>query len=89
MDLTTILIWIVVGAIAGWLAGLIVNKETGLSLRDIIIGIVGAFIGGFLYNQFGAAGAVTGINFTSILVALVGAIVLLLIIRLVTGTRRA
>ncbi|NLD33400.1 MAG: GlsB/YeaQ/YmgE family stress response membrane protein, partial [Clostridiales bacterium] len=36
MDLTTILIWIVVGAIAGWLAGLIVNKETGLSLRDII-----------------------------------------------------
>jgi len=88
MDLTTILIWIVVGAIAGWLAGLLVNKETGLSVRDIIVGIIGAFIGGFLYNQFGAVGAVTGINFTSILVALVGAVVLLLIIRLVTGAKR-
>lgn len=82
MDITSIIIWIVVGAIAGWLAGLIVNKESGLSVRDIIVGIVGAFLGGFLYNQFGGAGAVTGINFPSILVALVGAVVLLLIIRL-------
>ena len=82
MDITSILIWIVVGAIAGWLAGLIVNKESGLSLRDIIVGIIGAFLGGFLYNQFGASGAVTGINMPSILVALVGAIVLLLLIRL-------
>ncbi len=83
MDLTTILIWIVVGAIAGWLAGLVVNKESGLSVRDIVVGILGAIIGGFLYNQFGAAGAVTGINVGSILVAFVGAVVLLLIIRLV------
>ncbi len=83
MDATTIIIWIVVGAIAGWLAGLIVNKESGLSVRDILVGIVGAFLGGFLYNQFiGPREAVTGINFQSVLVALVGAVVLLLIIRL-------
>ncbi len=82
MDTTTIIIWIVVGAIAGWLAGLIVNRETGLSGRDIIVGILGAFIGGFLYNQFGGGGEVTGINVPSILVALVGAVVLLLLIRL-------
>lgn len=83
MDVTTILIWIVVGGIAGWLAGIIVNKESGLSVRDIVVGIVGAIIGGFLYRQFGGAGDVTGINVGSILVALVGAVVLLLIIRLV------
>lgn len=83
MDVTTILIWIVVGGIAGWLAGIIVNKESGLSVRDIVVGIVGAIIGGFLYQQFGGAGDVTGVNVGSILVALVGAVVLLLIIRLV------
>lgn len=83
MDLTSILIWIVVGGIAGWLAGIVVNKETGVSLRDIVIGIVGALIGGFVFQQFGGSGAVTGINVGSILVAFVGAVVLLLIIRLI------
>lgn len=83
MDITTIIIWIVVGAIAGWLAGMVVNKESGLSVRDVVVGIVGAFLGGFLYNQFGSPDAVTGINITSILMAFIGSVVLLLIIRLV------
>ena len=79
--------WLIVGAIAGWLASMVMktNRQQGL-LTDILVGIVGAFIGGFLFNQFGAAG-VTGFNIWSIFVAFIGAIVLLMLIRLVNGGR--
>lgn len=81
------LAWLIVGALAGWLASLVMktNRQQGL-LMDIIVGIVGAFIGGFLFNQFGAAG-VTGFDIWSIFVAFVGASVLLVVIRLLTGHR--
>ncbi len=81
------LAWLIVGAIAGWLASIVMstNREQGL-LMDIVVGIVGAFIGGFLFNLIGAAGT-TGFNLWSIFVSFVGAVVLLALIRLFTGRR--
>jgi uncharacterized membrane protein YeaQ/YmgE (transglycosylase-associated protein family) len=79
------LAWIVIGAIAGWLASKVMKTSQGL-LMDIIVGILGAFIGGFLFNQFGAAGT-TGFNVWSLFVAFIGAVVLLAVIRLLTGRR--
>ncbi len=81
------LAWLIVGAVAGWLASMVMktNSQQGL-LMDIVVGIVGAFIGGFLFNQFGAAG-VTGFNIWSVIVAFVGAVALLALIRLVSGRR--
>jgi uncharacterized membrane protein YeaQ/YmgE (transglycosylase-associated protein family) len=79
--------WLIVGAIAGWLASMVMatNHQQGLIL-DIVVGIVGAFIGGLLFNEFGRAG-VTGFNIWSIFVAFTGAIVLLAGVRLATGRR--
>lgn len=81
------LAWLIVGALAGWLASIVMktNRRQGL-LLDIVVGIVGAFIGGFLFNQFGATG-ITGFNIWSVLVAFVGAVVLLAVIRLLTGQK--
>lgn len=79
------LAWIVVGAVAGWLASMVMktNGQQGL-LLDIVVGILGAFIGGFLFNQFGSEG-ITGFNIWSVFVAFVGAVVLLVVIRLING----
>lgn len=78
--------WIVVGLIAGWLASLMINKSGEGFIWDIILGIVGGIIGGIVMNAFGTAG-VTGFNLWSILVAFIGAIVLLVIYHAVTGQR--
>lgn len=80
------LAWLIIGAIAGWLASKVMRTGQGL-LVDILLGIVGAFIGGFLFNQFGTVG-VTGFNIWSIFVAFVGSVVLLMLIRLFSGRRR-
>ena len=68
--------WIVLGLIAGFIGSKIVNKQGEGLFLDIILGIVGAVIGGWLFNTFGASG-VTGINLYSILVAVIGSVVLL------------
>jgi uncharacterized membrane protein YeaQ/YmgE (transglycosylase-associated protein family) len=82
-----IIAWIIVGLIAGALAKLILpGDDPGGIIVTILIGIVGAFLGGFVFNLFGGAG-VSGFNIWSILVATVGAIILLLIYRLVAGGR--
>jgi uncharacterized membrane protein YeaQ/YmgE (transglycosylase-associated protein family) len=83
-----LLSWIVVGAIAGWLAGQVV-KGTGFGcLGDIIVGIVGGLVGGFLAAQlFKVQDAVNGFNLTSIDVAFLGAIVVIVIVRLLRGGR--
>jgi uncharacterized membrane protein YeaQ/YmgE (transglycosylase-associated protein family) len=70
--------WIVLGLIAGFVASKIVNKSGEGVLLDIILGIVGAVIGGYLFQRFGMAG-VTGVNIYSILVAVVGAVVFLVL----------
>ena len=79
--------WIVLGLIAGFIASKIVNKQGEGVILDIILGIIGAIVGGFLFVQFGAAG-VTGFNLYSMLVAIVGAVVVLLIYHAVFGRRR-
>ena len=85
----SILAWIVVGIIAGALAKKVVPGEgPGGILGDLVIGIVGAIVGGWIFNSFGHAG-VTGINLGSIIVAFVGAVILLWLIRVLTGARRA
>jgi uncharacterized membrane protein YeaQ/YmgE (transglycosylase-associated protein family) len=83
MSAEALLIWVVVGAVAGWLASLVMgtNRSQGL-LADIIIGIFGGVIGGFLLNSLGVGGSVTGINLGSVLVAFVGAMVLIFLMRL-------
>ena len=72
------LAWIVLGLIAGFIASKIVNKTGEGLLLDIILGIVGAFVGGWIFSMFGASG-VTGLNLYSALVAVVGAVVVLVV----------
>lgn len=79
------LAWIVLGLVAGILATMVMPARTNWVI-DIILGIVGASIGGFLFNMMGATG-VTGFNLYSLLVAVVGAVVLLAGVRLVQGKR--
>ena len=81
-----LLAWIVVGAIAGWLSGQVMKGRGFGLLGDIIVGIVGGLIGGFLAEVlFKVPNAMSGFNLTSILVAFVGAIVLLFVVRLFQG----
>jgi uncharacterized membrane protein YeaQ/YmgE (transglycosylase-associated protein family) len=72
------LAWIVLGLVAGFIGSKIVNKTGEGILLDIVLGIVGAVVGGWLFNAFGGAG-VTGLNLYSLLVAVVGAVVLLVV----------
>jgi uncharacterized membrane protein YeaQ/YmgE (transglycosylase-associated protein family) len=85
----TILAWIIVGIIAGWLARMVMPGEgpAGL-LGDLVIGVVGAVVGGWIFGYFGYPG-VTGVNIGSIVVAFVGAGVVLWLMRLFTGRRTA
>jgi len=82
----SVLAWIVLGLIAGFIASKLVNKTGSGVIIDILLGVVGAFVGGFLFTRFGAAG-VTGLNIYSMLVAVVGAVVVLLIYHLIAGRR--
>jgi uncharacterized membrane protein YeaQ/YmgE (transglycosylase-associated protein family) len=84
-----ILAWLVVGLIAGWLASRVMRGGGYGLIGDIIVGIVGALIGGFLAATFlKMPNAVNGINITSILVAFIGAVILIAILRMVSGRRR-
>jgi uncharacterized membrane protein YeaQ/YmgE (transglycosylase-associated protein family) len=81
MDLVTILVFLLIGAIAGWLAGLIVRGGGFGLIGDIVVGIIGAFIAGLILPRIGVSlgGGVIG----AILGATIGAVILLLIVRLV------
>lgn len=80
------LAWIVLGLIAGFIASKIVNKTGEGVVMDIILGIVGAVVGGWLFNTFGHMG-VTGVNLYSILVSVVGAVIVLVIYHALVGAR--
>jgi uncharacterized membrane protein YeaQ/YmgE (transglycosylase-associated protein family) len=82
----SILAWLVLGLIAGFIASKIVNHSGAGALLDIALGIVGAMVGGWLFNQFGGMG-VTGFNLYSMVVATIGAIVILLIYHAIFGRR--
>ena len=72
----SIFAWIVLGLLAGFIGSKLVNKTGDGVVLDIVLGIVGAVVGGFLFNRFGASG-VTGLNIYSLFVAVVGAVLLL------------
>jgi uncharacterized membrane protein YeaQ/YmgE (transglycosylase-associated protein family) len=72
------LAWIILGLIAGFIGSKVVNKSGAGLFLDIILGIVGAVVGGWVFSMFGAHG-VTGVNLYSILVAAIGAILVLVI----------
>ena len=72
------LAWLVLGLIAGFIGSKIVNSRGEGILLDILLGVVGAFAGGWLFHIFGASG-VTGLNLHSLLVAVVGSVVLLVL----------
>lgn len=76
-----ILAWIVLGGIAGWIASMFAKTNESMGIfANIVVGIIGAFLGGFLFEQLGSTG-VTGFNFWSLFVAVVGAFVLLMVFR--------
>ena len=78
--------WIVLGLIAGFIASKIVNNSGQGILMDIVLGIIGAVVGGWLFTAFGGM-PVTGFNIYSIIVAVVGAIIVLWIYHLIVGRR--
>ena len=74
--------FLVLGGIAGWIASLIMGTDASQGIfLNIVVGVVGAFIGGMLFNSFGNAG-VTGFNIYSLVVSVLGAVVLLFVVRL-------
>ncbi len=74
----SILAWIILGLIAGFIGSKIVNKRGDGLILDIILGIVGAIVGGWLFTTFGASG-VTGLNLYSLFVAVIGSIIFLVV----------
>ena len=83
----SIIAWLILGLIAGFIGSKIVNRSGEGVLLDIGLGIVGAVVGGFLFSLIGAA-PVTGLNIYSLIVAIIGSIVVLLIYYSVTGRNR-
>jgi uncharacterized membrane protein YeaQ/YmgE (transglycosylase-associated protein family) len=79
-----LLAWIIVGGIAGWLASIAMktNSRQGC-LMDIIVGVIGGFIGGFILNQLGVGGDASQLSLESVLVAFIGAVILLAILRVI------
>jgi uncharacterized membrane protein YeaQ/YmgE (transglycosylase-associated protein family) len=82
----SLLAWIVLGLIAGFVASKLVNKTGEGMLMDIVLGVVGAVVGGWLFRTFGMPG-VTGLNLYSLLVAVVGAAVFLIVYHALTRRR--
>ncbi len=80
--------WIVLGLIAGFIASKIVNKQGEGFILDVVLGIIGAVVGGYLFSLFGAEG-VSGVNIYSMFVAVIGAIVVLWIYHAISGRRTA
>ena len=78
--LVNIILWIILGGVAGWIASLIMKRDGQMgALANIVVGIVGAVLGGFLFNLVGLTGT-TGFNFWTLLVAIFGSIVLLFLV---------
>ena len=82
-----IVAWIVVGLIAGWLAGKVMRGGGYGLIGDIVIGVIGGLLGGWIATTFLHLGGMTGINLESVLVAFGGAVILLFVYRLLTGGR--
>lgn len=83
----SILAWLILGLIAGFIASKLVNKSGSGLVLDIVLGVVGAIVGGYLFTFFGAD-PVTGLNIYSMVVAVIGAIVVLVIYHAISGRGR-
>ena len=85
-----ILSWIIFGALAGWVASIIAGKnaEQGI-IGNIVVGIIGAIIGGFVMGVLVDSPGVTGVNFTSFIVAVIGAVLVLFIKNMLSGRAAA
>jgi uncharacterized membrane protein YeaQ/YmgE (transglycosylase-associated protein family) len=84
-----ILSWLVVGAIAGYLAGFLVKGDESLGvLGHIVLGIVGALVGGFIAGALTGGDYITGVNFTTIIVATIGAVIAVVAYNALRGTSR-
>jgi len=81
-----IIAWLVLGLIAGFIASKVVNHTGSGIIMDIVLGVVGALVGGFLFSIFGATG-VSGFNIYSMIVAVVGAVVVLFVYHALVGRR--
>ncbi len=85
-----ILSWIIVGGLAGWIASMIMKTDASMgAMANILVGIVGAVLGGFVMSFFGVADALTGFNLSTLLVAVLGSVILLAIVKAFTGKRAA
>lgn len=83
MSLINIIVWIVFGALAGWIASIITGKNRKMGgLANVVVGVIGAFLGGAIMNFLGYQG-VTGFNLWSLLVAIGGAVVLIWLVGLI------
>jgi uncharacterized membrane protein YeaQ/YmgE (transglycosylase-associated protein family) len=82
----SIISWIILGLIAGFIGSKIVNKQGQGMLLDIALGIVGAIVGGIIFSFFGATG-ITGLNIWSMIVAIVGSVVVLWAYHVISGRR--
>ena len=81
-----ILATLIVGLVAGWITGLLMKSHSGI-LLDMLLGIVGGFVGGWLTSLVSGVNMMTGINITSVIVAIVGAVIVVAVYRLITGRR--
>lgn len=77
-----IILWIIFGGLVGWIASMIMKSGGGI-IMDVILGVVGAVVGGFVFSLFGGEG-VTGFNLYSMIVAIIGAIIVVWVGRLLT-----
>jgi uncharacterized membrane protein YeaQ/YmgE (transglycosylase-associated protein family) len=83
-----IISWIVLGGIAGWLASIITKRNDQMGcITNIIAGVIGAGVGGWVFSLFGGQG-VTGFNLPSLLVAFVGAVIVLAVVNLIFGRKK-
>jgi uncharacterized membrane protein YeaQ/YmgE (transglycosylase-associated protein family) len=84
-----ILSWLIVGAIAGWLAGLLVKGDEGMGvIGHIVLGIVGALVGGFIAGLITGGDYISGINLTTIIVATLGAVLVVVVWNALRGRSR-
>lgn len=81
----SIVAWLIVGLIAGWLAGLVMKGGGYGVIGDLVIGVVGGLIGGFLASVIFGADMLNGINIVSIVTAFIGAVILIAILRMLPG----
>ncbi len=83
----SIIAWLILGLVAGFIGSKLVNKSGEGVFLDIILGIVGAVVGGFVFNRFGGSG-VNGLNLYSLVVAVIGSVLVLVIYHAIVGRRR-